>query len=352
MIFRVAVLVLLSACGPCGGEPVEEEEEPSARPELFFPMHLGDRWGYADGGGVAVTALTESGVAVFFGSDRTSAERFKANEAGEVLLVDPTDRAIATWLAVPMELGHSWRYTVGDTSCEATYATIDQDASLPGMEIHGCVEVRRRCQLPEGKPFPAATMELHEETYCPYVGRVGEIVRFDPRPEIEGFPEQKVFEVAYYRVEGAVAVPEPETFGCEHFLLMETDLQAACGPMMRRGELVASDDACMMPFSSGNGSVSIFAKRLDGEATDTDIDALLLPSVQAPHEEDGWRIREVPGATGAFVDPDGELERRTMPDRRQLGLREGRFVVTVLVENDACPEAASLQPLLRSLVRP
>ena len=349
------LLLFIAACGPCGGEPVEDDDDQgeSARPEVFFPMHLGDRWGYASGGGVAVTAVTDSGVAVFFGSDRTSAERFKANAAGEVLLVDPTDRAIATWLATPMELGHSWEYTVGDTSCRATYATIDQDASLPGMEIHGCVEVQRRCQLPEGKPFPQATVELHEETYCPYVGRVREVVRFEPRPEIEGFPAEKRFEVAYYRIQDAVAVPEPDAFGCAHFLLMETDLQAACGPMMRRApeQPPAPPNTCAMRFASGSGSVVLSATRLDRDATDADVDARLPAADEPPRSQDGWRVRDVPGATGAFPQPDGEVEQRTMPDVQHLGLGEGRFVITVSAEGAACPEVASLQPLLRSLVR-
>lgn len=347
------VLLLLTGCGTCGGEPVEDDDlGESARPELFFPMHLGDRWGYAEGGGVAVTAVTDSGVAVFFGSDRTSAERYKTNDAGEVLLVDPTDRAIATWLAVPMELGHAWQYTVGDTSCEARYATVDQDASLPGMEIHGCVEVRRRCQLPEGKPFPDATMELHEEVYCPYVGRVHETIRFEPRPQIEDFPETKEFQVAFYRIEGAVAVPEPETFGCPHFLLMDTDIQAACGPMIRRETQHSDANECSTTFVSGNGNLTVFVKRLTGEATVADVDAHLpAGDPESARVNDGWHIRDEAGAVGTFETPDGELERRAQPSRQTLGTREGRFVIRLAVDEGVCAAAATLQPTLRSLVR-
>ena len=39
-------LMLLAACGPCGGAPAEEAAEAEeVDPAIYFPMNEGDRWG-------------------------------------------------------------------------------------------------------------------------------------------------------------------------------------------------------------------------------------------------------------------------------------------------------------------
>ncbi|MEM9075033.1 MAG: hypothetical protein AAGE52_41435, partial [Myxococcota bacterium] len=329
-----------SSCEEQATETPAEEEE-GASPRDYFPAHAGDRWRMKGGDSLAITTVTESGTAVFFGSDRTSAERYRVTD-NEVLLVDPNDRPIARWLERPMSIGHQWSYTLGDSECDARYATIEQSAEVAGLTFEHCVEVRRQCRYPAGKPFPEATRELREETWCPYVGRVREVVRFDPPPSIEGVEAEHVQEVAYYRVEGAPAPPLPETFDCSAFLLMEGDVQAACGPRMR--ELERSDaGGCTARYGSPDGEITVLARRFDRDATDPDVDQILAQPASEIRVEGDLRI--VDAAELPEDDP------RPSPTGG-IGLREGHHAIAV-VASPACgvDQLRRLARLLRSVVR-
>ncbi len=333
---HAAVLLLLAAC-TCEAAPEPAAEDRGASPRDFFPARPGDRWRMDSGESLAVTALTEDGVAVFFGSDRTSAERYRVTDDA-VLLVTPEGEAIAPWLERPMEVGHRWRYSLGDAQCEAQYATVETTAEVAGLSFEHCIEVRRRCQYPAGKPFPVATAELREETWCPYVGRVEETLRLDPRPSIEGAPAERRWRVAYYRVAGAPAPPRPERFDCDGFLLMETDVQAACGPRLRQTER-SDEGGCTLRFAGPDGELTVHAERLDRPVTADDADAqltALAPEASVLRDEDDLRIRAGEGMNtegGAFA------------------LAQGEHVIAVRW-SAACPleRARRLAPLLRSLV--
>lgn len=348
-VVRGALLLLgLAACTcePTRVAPVDEQ--PSASPRDFFPAHAGDRWRMESGESLAVTAVTEDGTAVFFGSDRTSAERYRVTDDA-VLLIGPDGRPLASWLERPMEVGHGWRYTLGDAECEARYATVEDSADVAGLTYEHCVEVRRRCRYSAGKPFPAATTELREEVWCPYVGRVAETLRFDPPPAIEGVDAEHRAQVRYYRVQGAPAPPPPESFDCDAFLLLETDVQAACGPRLR---LASRDDdgGCTLRFAGLGGELSVRARRLGAAAMASDVDALLtdlLPGTPAIREEAELRV--------AALAPGEAPEREGSPPGASVGfgLMEGPHAIAV-VTSAACPldRARALGPLLRSLVRP
>lgn len=346
---HVLVLLLLAACD-CGepSAPPADEPPPLTAAELF-PMHAGDRWALESGDErnlSVVTALGEEGVGVFFGTDRTSAERYRVTDAG-VELVSPDGQVLAPYLDVPIALGHEWSYELGDTRCVATYATTNETAEVAGVRLEGCVEVRRRCELPEGKPFPAATAQLHEELWCPSVGRVRETVRFRPAPAIEGFPAEKTWRVTYYRVQGAPALPLPETLDCARFLVATTDVQAACGPALRSAGAADVDGTCRVRFTGSGGVLELRARRFASDPSAAELDALLAEAGESAVEEGELRVlrggpEEPPSAEEAPASAHGYV------------LSEGPMAVALRANEAVCTgeRARRLEPLLRSLVRP
>ncbi|HJL04392.1 MAG TPA: hypothetical protein RMH85_25370 [Polyangiaceae bacterium LLY-WYZ-15_(1-7)] len=350
-------LMLLAACGPCGGAPAEEAAEAEeVDPAIYFPMNEGDRWGLERDDGersvLAVTDRTEGGAAVFFGSGRTSAERFAATDEG-VVWVGPGDEVLAPLLDRPMELGHAWSYTLGDTRCEARYATVDAEAEVAGLELEACVEVRRRCVHPAGKPFPEETTEIREELYCPYVGRVKETLRF--RPAMEGVPAERSWTVGYYRVADAPAPPLPERFDCDAVLLLPSDVQAACGPRLRPAGAARVEGACRFRFTAPGGILEVRAERHADEATRAELDAAVEAwegeGAEDPEDEGDAEAEPAESEDGGG-DGDGDAEAGA-DAALVAGAIEGRHLLLVRADAAACrPEdARRLLPLLQSLVR-
>jgi len=278
---RLFFVTLLASCD-CSEPAAPVVEAPPLTPADLFPMHAGDRWANeSEGDGdperslLVVTAVTPEGVGVFFGDDRTSAERYRVSAQG-VELVAPDGTVLAPYLDVPVALAHEWSYELGDTRCVATYATVGETAEVAGTRLEGCVEVRRRCELPAGKPFPNATAQIHEELWCPNVGRVRETVRFRAAPTIEGFPAEKTWALRYYRVQDAPALALPEPLDCAHFLIAATDVQAACGPALRFVGAADVDGSCRARFTGSGGVLEVRARRFDAAPDATVLDALLL----------------------------------------------------------------------------
>ncbi|MCB9624246.1 MAG: hypothetical protein H6721_17990 [Sandaracinus sp.] len=356
-----ALLLLLAAC-ECGSPstPPEPEGPPLTAAELF-PMHAGDRWALTSGEETSllvVTALTPEGVGVFFGSDRTSAERYRVGERG-VELVAPDGTVLAPFLDTPVALGHEWSYELGDSRCVATYATVGESAEIAGTRLEGCVEVRRRCELPEGKPFPNATAQIHEELWCPAVGRVKETVRFRPAPTIEGFPAEKTWTARYYRVQDAPALALPRPLDCAHFLLASTDVQAACGPALRPAGAADVGGACHVRFTGPGGVLEVRARRFDAAPDSAAIDTMLESGDVAVTSE--GELRVFVGEAAPSDDPPppddpapSEGAEAAPPAPHGYALVEGDVAVALRGNDAVCTaeRARRLEPLLRSLVRP
>ncbi|MCU0674937.1 MAG: hypothetical protein MUE69_19370 [Myxococcota bacterium] len=395
---RFFFVALLAACD-CSEPASPVVEAPPLTPADLFPMHAGDRWANeSEGEGdperslLVVTAVTPEGVGVFFGDDRTSAERYRVSVQG-VELVAPDGTVLAPYLDAPVALAHEWSYELGDTRCVATYATVGETAEVASTRLEGCVEVRRRCELPAGKPFPNATAQIHEELWCPNVGRVRESVRFRPAPTIEGFPAEKTWALRYYRVQDAPALALPEPLDCAHFLIAATDVQAACGPALRFVGAADVDGSCRARFTGSGGVLEVRARRFDAAPDATALDALLLegderaevagelrviatavdaapneaaPNEAAPNDATGGptpnevRPNSAPeGPTPNEAAPNEAAPNEAAPNEAApsrthgFALVEGPVGVALRAHEAVCPaeRARRLEPLLRSLVR-
>jgi len=385
---RLFFVALLAACD-CSEPAAPVVEAPPLTPADLFPMHAGDRWANESDGDerslLVVTAVTSEGVGVFFGDDRTSAERYRVSAQG-VELVAPDGTVLAPYLDVPVALAHEWSYELGDTRCVATYATVGETAEVAGTRLEGCVEVRRRCELPEGKPFPNATAQIHEELWCPNVGRVRETVRFRPAPTIEGFPAEKTWTLRYYRVQDAPALALPEPLDCAHFLIAATDVQAACGPALRFVGAADVDGSCRARFTGSGGVLEVRARRFDAAPDATALDALLLegderagfegelrviarsdeaaPNEASPEEAAPNEPTPTTAPSGSTPNEERPISPAEAPTPNEVmpngaasthgfALVEGPVGVALRANDAVCPEdrARRLEPLLRSLVR-
>ena len=264
LCFGFALFLCACECGSSPPQPPPREPPPVSD---YFPAAAGDRWRLQTDRGpqtYGVTAVTDTGVSVFFGTDRVSAERFIAS-AEEVSLVGADDSPIAPFLASPIVLGHTWNYRLGDTACEAKYESVDETIELAGLTLDACIKVKRTCLHPGGKPFREPTTETHQEVYCPKVGRVAERIRLDPAPIVDGtsIAAERTSRVTRYRVGGSPAPPAAAAFDCDSFLLMPTDVQAACGPNFRMESAagLANGNACTYRFTAPTGSISVTAAR-------------------------------------------------------------------------------------------
>jgi len=384
---RLFFVALLAACD-CSEPAAPVVEAPPLTPADLFPMHAGDRWanesvgeGEPERSLLVVTAVTPEGVGVFFGDDRTSAERYRVSAQG-VELVAPDGTVLAPYLDAPVALAHEWSYELGDTRCVATYATVGETAEVAGTRLEGCVEVRRRCELPEGKPFPNATAQIHEELWCPNVGRVRETVRFRPAPTIEGFPAEKTWTLRYYRVQDAPALALPEPLDCAHFLIAATDVQAACGPALRFVGAADVDGSCRARFTGSGGVLEVRARRFDAAPDAIALDTLMLEGderaeiegelrvIATPNEATPDRGTEAPTpneeqpnsptpdptpneATPNEATPNEATPNEATPRTHGFVLAEGPVGVALRGSDAVCSEerARRLEPLLRSLVR-
>ncbi|MEQ8454010.1 MAG: hypothetical protein RLO52_34895 [Sandaracinaceae bacterium] len=205
-----------------------------------------------------VTARTAEGLAVLFGQGDTQPAFHRVDDA-VVGLARPDGTLIEPYLRAPIRQGARWAYDGAQGArCEGTVR--GDDARGTGLD---CVQVRRRCVHPEGTLFGPETTRVTDETYCAGVGRVH--ARTELTPPIEGATPGDV-EVIAWRVAGAPA-RLPETFGCDGFLLLPSDVQAACGPEWRWESEEEDGAACVHRFSAGGRSLEVEAadRELEGE---------------------------------------------------------------------------------------
>jgi len=295
------------------------EELAPATPSQLFPLHAGDRWAYRSEDALllrGITALDGRGDAYLFGDGLTQAGRFRV-DGDDILRVLGPD-ALVPWLPSPARAGRRWSYVSGEASCEASYVEAPAVVAVAGLSLRGCARVRRSCRHPQGRPFARATIEQHEETYCPDVGLVREQLHFQPPPSVEGVRATQTEELVDVRVVGGPLPPERDAFDCDALLLLETDVESACGPTLRRAptQPAPEPDVCERVFQSPTGALVVRVRRLERLATDADLTDELAS------------------------------------DTQRLGVVDGRYLI-VLAPSEACPRerASRLLPLLRSVSR-
>lgn len=326
-----ATAILLAACECSGGDVEPEPQAEAADLLLYFPAAPGDRWRYEAAGEKSTRSITfaddESATPrrVVITGDDLMGPRYHEVSPEAVTLVTPDGEPIGTLLDAPVEEGHEWTYLFGDVGCEARYVSVDRSATFGGITVDDCVEVERTCTHPAGAPFPVDTQEIHTETYCPGVGRVREHTRIEPPPAGSDSAE-RLDELVFYRVLRSPAPEIPERFGCDHFLLVQADVRAACGRALARVSEESLDEGCRMTFGTpGRPQLTVTGRRYAEDATQADADVL-------------------EGGTAALVGSE---------EVASYAYLEGRHAIAVAAPLSLCPadQLDRLGPLLKSLVR-
>ena len=286
-LYVVGVVGCGRSCEPAATDTRTNAQstEGAARPPLprYFPLGRGDRWrtrGGSDGTVhrvFGVTGVDASGVAVVFGAAGLTPERYTAS-ATEVARVDEQGHTLVPLLRAPLEEGTTWSYALTERSvsvpCEVRVVRVDAAPRLVrGVELAGCVTLRRVCRYPVGTPFPLATTHTREETYCPNVGLVEESQRFAPPPAPGLIPAQTVDQLISWNVAGG-PLPAPSAHvDCDGALLMPSDVQAACGaglaPVGERSG-VREGNSCVFRFAAAGRGVVVRISNIPAEFPQVD----------------------------------------------------------------------------------
>lgn len=319
--------VVLALVVSCTCEATEAPVVPQAATlSQYFPAALGDRWRYRDGDQRTTRSVTvrEGDEAVLVGSDLTGPMRVRITDEA-VTNLGPDGAPVGDVLQTPLTLDHQWEYLIGAVRCEARYVSMDEVVEVAGLTVNACIMVRRRCTHPAGKPFPEETTERHEETYCPFIGRVRETLQLDPAPQIEGADEaldaRRRDELVFYRVAGAPS-PAPSEFDCDQVLITAEDVGVACGRRMRLESTLMLEGECTIRFVGDGGYVTVLAQEGDDAST-------LLEGSSAREE--------------VFV-VDEEA-------RKGVAFVENGVVVGATAASCELDGLLRMEPLLRSLVR-
>ncbi len=279
----VALFMSAAVLGGCArgcSDTPDADARPMVRPRetvalpRYFPLTRGDRWrtrGGSDGTVsrvFGVTGVDARGVAVVFGAANGAPERYTAN-ATEVARVDEQGVTLVPLLRAPLDEGAHWEYALAERGvsvpCEARVVRVDSAPRVVGgAELTGCVTVHRVCRYPAGTPFPLATAHSRDETYCPHVGLVEEAQRFTPPPAPGLLPAQLSDRLVSWNVSGGPVPPRATPRGCDHVLLLPSDVQAACGAaLMPVGERTGVVDgaACVFRFAGGGREVDVRVER-------------------------------------------------------------------------------------------
>ena len=330
---RTALLALAMVGCTCEASP-ERESPPEANAATlsqYFPAALGDRWRFRDGDQRTTRSVTvrEDDEAVLVGSDLLGPMRVRVTDEA-VIHLGPDGAPVGDLLQTPLTLGHQWEYTLGDVRCEARYASMDEVVEVAGLTVQACIMVRRRCVHPAGKPFPEETTERHEETYCPFVGRVRETLQLDPAPRIEGaggegasgeLHARRHDELVFYRVAGAPS-PAPTAFDCDQVLVTAEDVGVACDRRVRMESATMLAGQCTIRFVGDGGDVTVLAQPGDDAST------LLEGSEAREH---------------VFV--------LTQEAQEGVAFVENGVVIGVTAASCGLEGLLRMEPLLRSLVR-
>ncbi|MEM9192351.1 MAG: hypothetical protein AAGF12_24465, partial [Myxococcota bacterium] len=297
--------------------PPEEADVSEPLPRELFPIAVGNRWRYRFRDGFehnwGISAVTEAGVAVAFGSASALAERYTATEE-ELRLVAPSGQVLAVLLRSPLREGQRWDYArpdpQGDMACTAEVESV---GSFEHADLHfdRCVTVRHDCERVR-----------IAETHCAGVGRTarsfqlrsapstaeGSSTTSTPPRQGERSVEAGAETLIGYRVAGA-PIFRPRPVDCRSVILLPSDVAAACGPLDSGG-------------APGGAAQDGAACRYRFRRADADIDFLIFAG-SAP------------------------------ADRGRLLFENPRAAVVVASPEEACSAAnlGRLEPVLASLLR-
>ena len=314
----LAAIALLGCDHGCQEETPDEVTRAPAVSD-FFPHQAGDRWRMiSDPGGVTrnvgVTGV-EGSVAVFHGTAHTYAERMTL-QSNAIHLVNPEGATLSVLLNGPLQTDTTWSYALKERDvevpCQGRITTVDRSFELGDEKVEGCVGATRECGYPPGTPFPRATKHQIEDVWCPGIGLTQRTQRFDPAPPIKALPSQRTERLVGFAVAGTPWRPIGG-FDCSRFIVLPSDLRAACGASVQILEPFAGETI--------DGTCGYRYENREAEIV-----------VEASHQALG------PAPAGF---------------QPAASFKTGETSVRVLYEPDACPpeQLARLEPLLRSLVR-
>lgn len=227
----------------------------------LFPLSPGDRWRLeaTPGDGLrleGVTAIDGRGIIAVHGTGHGAAERYRIT-ADEVTLVTPTGEAISPILRAPLVTGAEWSYAHRERDvevpCEAEVVSAVVTETVAGVEVEGCISLRRRCNYPAGAPFTNSTTHSTEETYCPGVGLARMRNVFRPAPTKSALAADREERVVGFRVANSPAGGPPA--GCARFILLPSDLVTVCGTDVRSAPPITGEElpggACRYRYQHG-----------------------------------------------------------------------------------------------------
>lgn len=322
---------------PTGGPSAE------GRPASdYFPLKRGDRWRVRAEPGLpvikGVTGIESGGTAVVATTGQRLIERYRAGR-GEVALVDPEGAVLVPILRAPLKRGSRWTYRMAGPAageCEARIVASDARHEIGTVQLEACVDVERVCTYSGEGPGPRRLTQ--GERYCPALGLVQQRIALEPPPP-QG-PGELREALASWRIDGAPVPPDNGRFDCADFLLLPTDVRAACGTELQGKGLESGaslDRACAYEYEGPGGTLRVSALRIDRDATDQDV----LQVVRRGHPDAGVRA-------------EGETQIIATGDRMRLASRAANTIFVVDASPAACSAANAqrLLPLLRSLVTP
>ncbi len=270
----------------------------------FFPLQPGDRWRIeADDGSIRLEGVTgvdaASGARVVHGTGHVHAERFAASDEG-VFLVTPEGRHLSPVLRAPLVAGARYDYALAERDvevrCDVEVRQVGESQEVAGHAVGPCATLTRRCHYPAGAPFPTETTHTRDEVYCSGLGQVSERGVFRPAPSPGALAADWSERVVGYRVAGG---PELPAGGCARYILLPSDVAAACGPDVRASEGRAGtgeerpSGGCGYTFTHGTAALHAVIGAPSDEAPETTL-------VQV---DDDARSAWLEGPTQACRDP-------------------------------------------------
>lgn len=251
--------------------PPAEREPPPADVSVsdYFPIARGDRWRYRSEPGdehenVGITGEEAGGVAVLFGTGHALAERYRADRTG-ASLVAPGGGELVPLLRAPLVPGTTWTYELDEhgTSipCEGAIVEEGVTRNVGAAAVNDCVVSRRVCRYPSGAPFTQATVHTVVESYCRGVGLVDRTQTFEPPPPAP-LGATRTDRLVGFRLATAT-LPRGDDFSCGDFIVLPSDVRAACGSTVQSLEPFAGAErprGCRYEFENAGGNISIEAR--------------------------------------------------------------------------------------------
>jgi hypothetical protein len=167
-------------------------------------------------------------------------------------------------LRAPLTAGTTWSYELDEhgTSIPCEGSIVDEGSArrVGAATVNDCVMSRRVCRYPSGAPFAQATVHTVVEAYCRGVGLVERTQTFDPPPPAP-IGSTRTDRLVGFRLATAT-LPRGDDFSCGDFIVLPSDVRAACGPTVQALEPFAGAErahGCLYQFENAGGTIAIEA---------------------------------------------------------------------------------------------